>query len=155
MPKSRLDDRAFIPPFYLSSKENEIFDSFDFKRKKSLVLFFLTELKSDFLLKAEEQYSSLRKNNAELVIICPLTDEETAGFYKKNRLTYGILSDRNMEVFSKFISFEKDEPVAALFITDRSARIFFQYVENQMSLLPDFNDVIKSVELIESQYPEL
>jgi len=48
MPESRLNDRVIVPTFHLPLRDNKIFDSSDLKRKKNLVLFFLTQPEAIF-----------------------------------------------------------------------------------------------------------
>ncbi|HQP91286.1 MAG TPA: redoxin domain-containing protein, partial [Candidatus Omnitrophota bacterium] len=114
----------------------------------------LTGLEPGFLLRAEDAYSGIRKGNAELVVIAPVKQEEVEAFYKKNRLTFFILADEKREVFSKFISFEKDEPFSALFITDKYGEVFFHHIEKDVKELPPFEDIFKSLDFVESQCPE-
>jgi len=154
MPESRLNDRVIVPTFHLPSRDHNVFDSSDLKRKKNLVLFFLTQPDSDFFLKAEEAYRVIKQENAELAVVCPLSIDQIEVFYRKNRLSFSILADEDGGVFSKFISSEKGEPVAALFIMDKFAEVFFHYVEKDAGLLPPFEDIIRSLNFIESQCPE-
>lgn len=154
MATSRLDDRSLMPLFNLACREGQIFDILEFKRKKNLVIFFVSFPDAAFLLKAEEAYARLKEQNAEMSVVCSLPLTEIESFYRKNRLSYCILSDEKREVFAKFLSFEKGEDIAALFITDRFGEIFFQYAAKVVSDMPSFDDIVKSLVFIESQCPE-
>ncbi len=154
MAKSRLDDRTLISTFHLLGREGMLFDSSEFKRKKNLVIFFLSDPQQDFLVKIEEAYGQMKEQNAEVAVVCPLSVAEIQNIHRRNRLTYWILCDETKEVFSRFIEAKKEEDVAALFITDKFADLFFQYVVNAISELPPLGDIVKSLVFIESQCPE-
>lgn len=154
MPESKFDDRTLIPAIHLLTRGAAVFDSSDFKRKKNLVLFFLTYPEPRFFLQAEESAARLRAQNAELFVILDVSLDAVEAIYRRNRLTFAILSDPKREVFSKFLSIKDGEAAAALFITDRFGDIFFQHVAFDPGGLPPFEDIAKSLEFIESQCPE-
>ncbi len=151
MAKLRLNEHSLIPYFHLQSKEGRDFDSSSLKKKKNLVLFFLASAKKEFFLEVEEAYEEIKRQNAEVAVICPFSPDKIQEFYRNNRLTFSILSDENREVISQFIDSSGEEEVAALFMTDKSGNLFFQYLVNDLVQLPSLEEVIQSLALIESQ----
>ncbi len=154
MASPRLNDRTVLPLFHLFGKNEEVFDVSEFKRKKNLVLFFLTAGDGNFLIKAENFYPELKNQNAELAVVFTLPQADVCQMHKKNHLTFHVLSDQDRGVFNRFIKSDIGESIAALFITDKFGEIFFQYIENNIENLPIFEDIIKSLRFIESQCPE-
>lgn len=154
MARSKFDDRTLIPLFHLPTRGGEMFDSQDLKRKRNVVLFFLTRPQPEFFTMIEGALARLREQNAEPVVVwtAPLSGVEAA--YRRNRLTFAILSDEKREVFSRFLAAGEGEDVAALFITDRFGDIFFQYLAASSDGLPSFEEIVKSLMFIESQCPE-
>ncbi len=118
------------------------------------MIFFLSCGEQEFLIRIEDAYDRIKEQNGEAVVICPAPLEEIEGMYRKNRLSYWILSDEKQEIFSRFIESSKGEGVAALFVTDKFGEIFFQYIVETIKELPPFEDIVKSLEFIESQCPE-
>ncbi|MDD5020381.1 MAG: redoxin domain-containing protein [Candidatus Omnitrophica bacterium] len=154
MAVSLVPERKVIPLFHLEQKDGEMFDSSDYKRKKNLVLFFLTDADTDFLMRLSQAAASLRKENAEIIAISLLGRSRLADLHRKNHLDFVILSDEKKEVFRKFLSFAEGESFAALFVTDRYGDVFFQYVTARAGDMPPFNDIARSLVFIESQCPE-
>jgi peroxiredoxin len=152
--KSLLDDREMIPAFTLAGKDDAVFDSLEFKRKKNLVLFFLTHPHPEFFLKLEESYRHLREQNAEVAVICVSPVGEIENHHRRNRLSFWILADPDSKVFSKFIRANAGEEAAALFITDKFGELFFQYLAPGARELPPMEDIVKSLVFIESQCSE-
>ena len=149
-----INERSTIPLFHLTQRDGEIFDVSDYKRKKNLVLFFLSAPDVEFFVRLDQHMSALRSENAQVVVISPLDISRIQDLYKKNHLGFLILSDEKMEVFSKFIARMPDEPVAALFITDKYGDVFFRYLSARAAQLPPFDDIIRSLVFVESQCPE-
>lgn len=154
MAKSLLDDREVIPLFHLPARDGRLFDSSEFKRRKNLVIFFLSRPEKEFFVAVEEAYALMKEQNAEAIVISPVSGDTLEEIHQRNRLTYWILSDGKREVFSKFIQASPGEGVAALFITDKFGEVFFQYVAPAIKDLPPFDDIVKSLNFIESQCPE-
>src|SRR5512135_3557504 len=119
MARSLLDDRSVIPPFSLEGRGGRIFDVADYKRKRNIVLFFLTRPSRDFLVRAEEAAPSVREQNAEMIVVVPWSKEAIEAFHKDHRLTFALLSDSDGKVLGRFISAQPGGSVAALFVTDR------------------------------------
>jgi len=152
MAKLHLDTHKSIPYFHLQAREGDDFDSSSFKRKKSLLLFFLSSIKKEFLFKIEESLPGISSQNTEVALISPLSLKDVEEMHLKNRLTFRILCDENREVTSKFIDFNKGEEFAAVFITDRSGDLFFQYLAKSPDEFPPFEDIVKSLSFLESQH---
>ncbi|MFA5038155.1 MAG: redoxin domain-containing protein [Candidatus Omnitrophota bacterium] len=148
-----VEERALIPSFHLSGRQG-VFDSSVYKRKKNLVLFFLTEPDAMFLMGLDEASAAFRQENAEIAVITPLSMAAIQEFHKKNRLGFPLLCDEGGEVTAKFLALAAGEKAAALFITDRYGEIYFRYLAAQNSDLPPFEDITKSLNFIESQCPE-
>jgi|GEM_PF-835893 len=154
MAKSLVPERSIIPLFHLQTKDGEVFDPSSYKRKKNLVLFFMTRPDLDFLMRLDEAAAAIRQQNAVIAVVCPACSEVVGALYQAHRLSFAVLSDEKMEVVRQFISFADKEVFAALFITDRYGDVFFEYVETAAAGLPPFEDIVKSLEFIESQCPE-
>lgn len=153
MAKLLIEERNLIPIFHLPFKDG-IFDSSEYKRKKNLVIFFLTGPDAAFLGKLDEACASFRQENGQVCVICPLPMDNILEMHKQNRLGFPILSDEDMHVFSKFVHRKNDEKVAALYITDKFGEVFFRYLADDNSRLPEFSDIARSLAFIESQCPE-
>ena len=151
MPKSLLNDRSLIPAFCLSGRQGTLFDSSDFKRKKNLILFFLSPLENEFLLKIEEAHILLKNHNAEIAVICPLSVSAIEDIYKRHRLSFAILCDEQRALLARFLKTESEETFGALFITNKIGELFFQYVVLHPCDLPPFKDIVQALTFIESQ----
>lgn len=154
MAKSRLEPRSLIPYFHLLGRGDKDFDLLSLKRKKNLVVFLLSHPEQEFLIRIEAAYQQMREQNAEIVVISPLSVKEIEQIHSKNRLSFWILSDEHKQAFANFVAYQEGETIAGLFITDRFGEVFFQYLVNDLKEMPPFEDIIKSLAFIESQYPE-
>ncbi len=154
MAQSLVPERSIVPLFHLQTKDGEVFDSSSYKRRKNLVLFFMTQADRDFLMRLDQASAALRQRNAVIAVICPACCEVVAALHQAHRLSFVVLSDEKREVLRRFVSFAEGETFAALFITDRRGDIFFEYLAPSAHDLPPFEDVVKSLEFIESQCPD-
>jgi peroxiredoxin len=154
MAKSLIPERSIIPALYLPATDGGVFDSSSYKRKKNLVLFFMTQADRDFLMRLDQSAYVLRQQNAVIAVVCPSCSEVVGALYQAHRLSFAVLSDEKREVLRRFVSFAEGEVFAALFITDRYGDVFFEYVAAAARELPPFEDIAKSLEFIESQCPE-
>lgn len=154
MAKSRLEPRSLIPYFHLLGRGGKDFDLLSLKRKKNLVVFLLSCPCQEFLIRIEDAYQRIQEQNAEIVVISPLSVKEIEQIHSKNRLSFWILSDENKQTFANFIAYQEGETIAGLFIIDRFGEVFFQYLVNDLKEMPPFEDIIKSLAFIESQRPE-
>lgn len=153
MAKLLVEERNLIPLFHLPGKEG-MFDSSVFKRRKNLVLFFLTDPDVSFLAHLDETLKNFRQENGQAAVITPLSLPHIQELHKKSRLTFPLLSDEKKEVISKFLVLSEQEKAAAVFITDRFGEVFFRYLARDIQELPPFDDIIRSLAFIESQCPE-
>jgi peroxiredoxin len=151
MAKSLLSERMIIPSFCLEGREGLVFDSQDFKRNKNLILYFVSQIESDFLVKLEDAQPSLRAQSAETAVISSLPIFRIEDIYKKNRLSFSILSDSDRVVLAKFLKTEPFETYGALFITNKNGELFFKTVVSKIDDLPLLNEVVQSLRFIESQ----
>jgi len=151
MAKALLSERMAIPSFYLEGREGLVFDSQDFKRNKNLILYFVSQIESDFLLKLEDAQPSLRAQNAETAVISSLPIFRIEEVYKKHRLSFSILSDGDRSVLAKFLKTDPFETYGALFVTSKTGEIFSKTVVSKNSDLPPPSDVVQLLRFIESQ----
>lgn len=155
MPRSLLEERCIVPSFSLLDRDGQVFVSSRYKRQKNLVLFFLPHPSVEFLIRLEEVIPGFLKKNAEVVVISSLSVEEIGKIHRRHKITLWLLSDPQKEVFKKFIEAEEGESVAALFMTDKSGGLFFQDVAWQEVQLPRIEEILTSLNFIESQYSGL
>jgi peroxiredoxin len=154
MAKSLVPERSIMPFFRLQTKDGDVFDPSSYRRRKNLVLFLVTQTDRDFLMRLDQAAADLRERNAVIAVICPACCEVVAALHQAHRLSFVVLSDENREVLRRFIASGEAETFAALFIADRYGDIFFEYLAPTARELPPFEDIVKSLEFIESQCPE-
>ena len=154
MARLLLNDRTLIPAFHLPDGDGIVFDSSDLKRKKNLILFLLSDLRPGFLLKIEEARVSFLARNAETCVISSAPLSQVREACKKHRLTFPVLCDEDRKVSEKFIAAAANESFAGLFITDKFGEVFFQYLTTNAAELPAMDEIVKSLDFIESQCPE-
>ena len=154
MARSLINDRAQIPIFALPQRGGVLFDVADHKRKKNLVIFVLTHPTVPFLTAFDEACGLIREKNAVTAVIAPCDPAVMENIHQAYRLTFPLLCDPERRVISRFVSAPPSEKIAALFITGRSGEVFFQSVAPEIHDLPSFDDIVKSLEFIESQSPE-
>lgn len=151
MAKSLLSEQMVIPSFCLEGREGLVFDSQDYRRNKNLVLYFASQIESDFLVKLEDAQSSFRAQNAETVVIVFLPIFRIEEVYKKHRLSFFILSDSDRTVLAKFLKTDPFETFGALFVTNKLGEIFSKTVVSKNDDLPPSNDIVQLLRFIESQ----
>lgn len=153
MAKLLVDERKLIPAFHLFGRDG-MFDSSSYRRKKNLVLFFLTDPDISFLGRLDEALKGFRQENGQAAVIVPLSLSLIEELHKKSRLTFPVLSDENKDVMSLFLSVSGAERAAALFITDRFGEVFFRSLADCAADLPPLEDIVRSLAFVESQRPE-
>lgn len=154
MARSLINDRAAIPIFALPGRGGVLFDVADYRRKKNLVLFVLTHPTVPFLMALDEACGKIRGKNAVVAIIASCDPVVMENIHQAYRLTFPLLCDPGKSVISRFVSAPPDEKVAALFITSRNSEVFFQALAAEIHDLPPFDDILRSLDFIESQSPE-
>jgi len=154
MARSLIDDRALIPAFRLPQRGGIVFDVTDYKRKKNLVIFVATHPTVPFLTALDEACAALRVKNAVVALITGCDPVVMENIHQAHRLNFPLLCDPEKRTISRFVSALPDEKIASLFITGRNSEVFFQFLGSEVSELPPFGDIVKSLDFIESQCPE-
>lgn len=154
MARSLIDDRALIPAFSLPGRGGVLFDTADYRRKKNLVLYVLTHQTVPFLTSLDEACPTIREKNAVAALVASCDPIVMENIHQAYRLTFPLLCDPEKSVMSRFVSSPPDEKFAALFITGRNSEVFFQFLATEIRDLPPFEDIVKSLDLIESQCPQ-
>jgi peroxiredoxin len=143
----KIQEKQRIPAFSLPAEDGcTVFNSDDFLRKKNLVILISLDLEksSEYLDMLDGLYPDLKFFDAEIVAIT--SDEK----FKKVFKNIYLLQDSENRVAKKFA----DESLPTLFITDKFHTLFECYIDKPVGHLPSGEQIIKTIEYIESSCPE-
>lgn len=143
-----------VPGFWLTSVQGKACSTHDLIEKKNLVIFFFASLEDtgvrDYLEILNAVSGNLQEFNAQIIAIS-LDDEEALREYARDQaLRYELLVDRDTVIFAKyFVDAQIPLFLGAVFITDKSQLLYKAYGYESLVDLPDAEELIETVELLE------
>lgn len=156
----RLRIHELIPPFTLPSTQGKEVKLWDYKMRKNLVILFYhgdgcSRCKEKLKMFAEH-YGELVKSESEILAISADDLEGTRALSAELRLPYPLLSDPEGRVIEKYTYWRKDTKAAlpSVFVTDRYGALYYQFIADETTGLPDLEEILSWLGFIQSQCPE-
>lgn len=132
----------------------------DYKMRKNLVILFYhgdacSRCKEKLKMFAEN-YEELVKLEAEILAISADGLGGTRALSAELRLPYPLLSDPEGRVIEKYTYRRKAHEAAlpSVFVTDRYGTLYHQFIANEITELPDLEEILSWLDFIQSQCPE-
>jgi len=158
--KPLLQIYELVSPFTLPSSQGGEVKLWDYKMRKNLVILFYhgTECSSCWkkLKMLAENYEELVKLETEILAISSETIEKSGKLSAELGLPYPLLSDPEGRVVEKYTCWLADEKAVlpSVFITDRYGTFYYQCISNEITGLPEREEIFSWLSFIQSQCPE-
>lgn len=157
IPKLRRDE--VIPSFQLPSTRGVSLGPRTYRRRYNLVLFFFhdgqCQVCKSVLDDLARCYSEIKQNNAEVLGVSTIRQDEAMTLAQALRLPFPLLSDSTGEVVDRFTHREPrtGRPLPTIIITDRFGAVYTTiYVEEHNP--PRMAEILDWIKFIELQCPE-
>jgi peroxiredoxin len=152
MARIRIGHQEVLAPFVLPRRGGGTFDSVELRKKKSLALFFLSHPAPSFLVGLEDAAPQMRRQGAEVVVVCPCGAGVLEELHRKHRLTVPFLADEERRFFDRCVEAGAQESVCGLVVTDRTGTVYFSCAGAPPNALPPWEEINKAIAFVESQY---
>lgn len=143
--------------FELTSVDGQPFHLYEQRARSNLVLVLAddqratTELLSEMAARHEE----FNDEEAEIIAIGHLPQEQCMGLRERPRLPFLVLADENGRVHHDFgASDPQGHAIAAVYVTDRYGEVFGAYRIRDGQTLPTVAEILDWLEYINNQCPE-
>ena len=156
----RLEINGLVPPFTLPSSQGGEVKLWDYKMRKNLVILFYHggECSScrERLKTFAAGYEELVRLETEILAISSEGLETSRKLGIELSLPYPLLSDPEGRVIEAYTYWGVDRRAAlpSIFVTDRYGTLHSQCIADEMTRIPDPEEVLSWIEFIQSQCPE-
>ncbi|MBS3909999.1 MAG: peroxiredoxin family protein [Actinobacteria bacterium] len=149
-----------VPYFALTSTRGKEVTLWDFKQRKNLLLYFFNGADCrdcrHTLMRLRDDHSRFEQLSTEVIAIGVDEPAPLSALVDALHIPFPVLSDASGAVASKYGLLEKPsaKPMPSVFIADRYGALEASWVVERESELPDQDELLANLQLLELRCPE-